>query len=128
MQDILAREARTLVNNKTIIKEPQFIKVQVVNRKIYNQIKDVNLTYDDSFLNMKMIILGMVDGWIVYSDESKTLKKMQSVDYMGYYCYEKAKLEGGDEMTDEAEKRKQNRRLMNEAKAEIKQIPVLLTD
>ncbi len=124
MQDILAREAKTLVNNKTIIKEPQFIKVQVVNRKIYNQIKETNLTYDDSFLDLKMIILGMVDGWIVYSDESKKLKKMQSVDYVGYYCYEKAKLEGGEE-AEASEKRKQNKRLMDEAKEEVKQIPVM---
>lgn len=88
MESILARKTVPLIENKSIIENPSLIKVVSIKKKYLDQIKEVDLTWDDKFLDLKMIILGRCDQWIIYTDESKQLKKMARVDFVQFYVEE----------------------------------------
>lgn len=131
MQNILARSKKPLVGeesilkNKSIIDDASMIRVQVIKKKYLDQIKELNLTHDDSFINLEMIILGYCDPWIIFSDQTKALMKMSRSDFIQYSLQEDPVFEG---ITEDSEKRKLRRSRIDEIGRSLDLIPRLFVD
>lgn len=93
MQNILALSTKPLVGEKKIVENASLIKVQVIKQKHVDQIKELNLKHGDSFTDLEMIILGRCDQWIIFSDQTKTLRKMARIDFIQYSIEEDSRID-----------------------------------
>lgn len=124
MQNILALSTKPLIGEKKIVENASLIRVQVIKKKHVDQIKQLNLTHDDSFTDLEMIILGRCDQWIIFSDQTKALKKMSRVDFIEYSIEEDSRIKD----VEGSERRRAGRALADEIGKMLNTIPQLFAE
>jgi len=126
-----------LCNNIDLLDREMIVKVTTIKKKFVDQIPELNLTHDDSFLEMGLTAIGYVSPYLIFiphqanalidGDEIKIdhLVKLRKIDFVQFYAEEKAGIGHLTKEEDAKEKIKTYKKYLSEAKTIIKDIPML---